>query len=57
MDAVGELPGLDGRRIAGAGAGQGGGLALTVAALAGDRVAAAVPDVPFRRLFRRAAEI
>lgn len=57
VDAVAELPGLDGHRIVVAGASQGGGLALAVAGPAGDRVAAAMPDVPFLCHFRRAAAI
>ncbi len=39
VDAVAQLPGLDSRRIVVAGGSQGGGLALAVAGLAGDRVA------------------
>ncbi|MEU7025981.1 acetylxylan esterase [Streptomyces sp. NPDC046275] len=57
VDAVAALPGLDPRRIVVAGGSQGGGLALAVAALAGDRVAAALPDVPFLCHFRRAVRI
>ncbi|MEU7386708.1 acetylxylan esterase [Streptomyces tanashiensis] len=57
VDAVVELPGLDTRRVVVAGGSQGGGLALAVAGLAGDRVAAALPDVPFLCHFRRAAQI
>ncbi|UUU37855.1 acetylxylan esterase [Streptomyces sp. NBC_00162] len=57
VDAVAELPGLDSRRIVVAGGSQGGGLALAVAGLAGDRVAAAMPDVPFLCHFRHAAAI
>ncbi|MFD8009005.1 acetylxylan esterase [Streptomyces sp. NPDC058955] len=57
VDAVAELPGLDPRRIVVAGGSQGGGLTLAVAGLAGDRVAAALPDVPFLCHFRRAVQI
>ncbi|MFJ6793119.1 acetylxylan esterase [Streptomyces sp. NPDC091268] len=57
VDAVAELPGLDARRIVVAGGSQGGGLALAVAALAGGRVAAVMPDVPFLCHFRRAAAV
>ncbi|QGZ52474.1 prolyl oligopeptidase family serine peptidase [Streptomyces sp. QHH-9511] len=57
VDAAAELPGLDSQRIVVAGGSQGGGLALAVAALAGDRVAAALPDVPFLCHFRRAVQI
>ncbi|MFF5973106.1 acetylxylan esterase [Streptomyces sp. NPDC012769] len=57
VDAVAGLPGLDPRRIVVTGGSQGGGLALAVAALAGDRVAAALPDVPFLCHFRRAVRI
>ncbi|MGW0519184.1 acetylxylan esterase [Crossiella sp. NPDC003009] len=56
VDAVGELPGLDPERVVVAGGSQGGGLALAVAGLARDRVAAVLPDVPFLCHFRRAAE-
>jgi cephalosporin-C deacetylase len=57
VDAVVELPGLDPERVIITGGSQGGGLALAVAGLAPDRVAAALPDVPFLCHFRRAAEI
>ncbi|MFH9741440.1 acetylxylan esterase [Streptomyces roseolus] len=57
VDAVAGMPGLDPRRIVVAGGSQGGGLTLAVAALAGDRVAAALPDVPFLCHFRRAVRI
>ncbi|MFF1341705.1 acetylxylan esterase [Streptomyces sp. NPDC058290] len=57
VDAVAQLPGLDSRRIVVAGGSQGGGLALAVAGLAGDRVAAAMPDVPFLCHFRHATAI
>ncbi|MET9697274.1 acetylxylan esterase [Streptomyces sp. NPDC006529] len=57
VDAVAQLPGLDPRRVAVAGGSQGGGLALAVAGLAGDAVAAALVDVPFLCHFRRAAGI
>jgi cephalosporin-C deacetylase len=57
VDAVAELPGVDPRRVIVAGGSQGGGLALAVAALAPDAVAAVMPDVPFLCHYRRAAEI
>jgi len=57
VDAVAELPGLDASRVVVAGGSQGGGLTLAVAGLAGDRVAAAMPDVPFLCHFRQAARI
>ncbi|MDT7785358.1 MAG: cephalosporin-C deacetylase [Pseudonocardiales bacterium] len=57
VDAVAELPGLDPERVIAAGASQGGGLTIAVAGLARDRVAAALPDVPFLCHFRRAAEM
>ncbi|MFE1377956.1 acetylxylan esterase [Streptomyces sp. NPDC058740] len=57
VDAVAELPGLDTGRIVVAGGSQGGGLALAVAGLVGDRVAAVMPDVPFLCHYRRAVRI
>ncbi|GAB2961684.1 acetylxylan esterase [Saccharothrix stipae] len=57
VDAVADLPGLDPRRVIVTGGSQGGGLALAVAGLARDAVAAVLPDVPFLCHFRRAAEI
>ncbi|MFF4381248.1 acetylxylan esterase [Kitasatospora sp. NPDC001547] len=57
VDAVAELPGLDTDRIVLAGGSQGGGLALAVAGLAGDGVAAVMPDVPFLCHYREAAQI
>ncbi|KUO16473.1 acetylxylan esterase [Streptomyces dysideae] len=57
VDAIAEMPGLDSGRIAVAGASQGGGLALAVAGLTGDRVAAVLPDVPFLCHFRHAVQI
>ncbi|MFH8841783.1 acetylxylan esterase [Streptomyces sp. NPDC017868] len=56
VDAVAQLPGLDGDRIVLAGGSQGGGLALAVAGLSGDRVAATMPDVPFLCHFREGAQ-
>jgi cephalosporin-C deacetylase len=56
VDAVREMPLVDGSRIAVAGASQGGGLALAVAALVPD-VTAALIDVPFLTHYRRAVEI
>ncbi|MET9435848.1 alpha/beta fold hydrolase [Streptomyces sp. NPDC006551] len=57
VDAVAQLPGLDADRVVVAGGSQGGGLALAVAGLAGDRVAAVMPDVPYLCHFRRAVQI
>ncbi|MEU9047539.1 MULTISPECIES: acetylxylan esterase [unclassified Kitasatospora] len=57
VDAVTRLPGLDGNRILLAGGSQGGGLAIAVAGLTGDRVAAVMPDVPFLCHFRQATQI
>jgi len=57
VDAVAELPGLDPDRVILTGGSQGGGLTIAVAGLVGDRVVAALPDVPFLCHFRRAAEI
>ncbi|MEU7297613.1 acetylxylan esterase [Streptomyces exfoliatus] len=57
VDAVAELPGLDPDRVVVTGGSQGGGLALAVAGLAGDRVAAVLPDVPYLCHFRRAVQI
>jgi len=53
---VASLPFVDAARIAVTGASQGGGIALAAAALAGDRIAAVMPDVPFLCDFRRSAE-
>lgn len=47
VDVVRELPGVDAARIAVTGGSQGGALAIAAAALAGDAVAAVLPDVPF----------
>jgi cephalosporin-C deacetylase len=57
VDAVAELPGVDPERVIIAGGSQGGGLTIAVAGLTGDRVVAALPDVPFLCHFRRAAEM
>ena len=57
VDAVAEIPGLDPARIVLAGGSQGGGLTLAAAALCGDGVAAAMPDVPFLCHFRSAVRI
>ncbi len=57
VDAVAELPGLDADRVIVAGGSQGGGLALAVAGLLRDKVAAVMPDVPFLCHFRRAVQI
>ncbi|MFI6103302.1 acetylxylan esterase [Streptomyces sp. NPDC051310] len=55
VDAARTLPHVDPDRITVQGASQGGGLALAVAGLAGDRIAAALPDVPFLCHIRRGA--
>ncbi|MDT0116121.1 acetylxylan esterase [Microbacterium sp. PRF11] len=47
VDVVRSLPGVDPDRIAVTGVSQGGGLSIAAAALAGDAVAAVLPDVPF----------
>jgi cephalosporin-C deacetylase len=57
VEALREHPAVDPSRIVVSGGSQGGGLALAVAGLAGDAVAAALVDVPFLCHFRRAAEI
>lgn len=56
VDAVTLLPGIDARRIAVAGASQGGGIALAVAGLRDD-ISAVVADVVFLADVRRASEI
>ncbi|MGW4692055.1 acetylxylan esterase [Kitasatospora cineracea] len=57
LDALPQLPGTDPARAVVSGASQGGGLALAVAALAPDQVAALLSDVPFLCHFRRAVRI
>jgi cephalosporin-C deacetylase len=57
VDAALQLPGTDPARVIIAGGSQGGGLALAVAGLADDLVAAVMPDVPFLCHYRRGAEI
>lgn len=57
VDAVAELPGVDANQVVVAGGSQGGGLALAVAGLVRDRVAAVLADVPFLCHFRRAVRI
>ncbi len=47
IDEVRTMEGVDATRIAVTGTSQGGGLAIAAAALSGDAVAAAMPDVPF----------
>ncbi|RKE17112.1 alpha/beta fold hydrolase [Streptomyces sp. TLI_171] len=54
LDALPQLPGTDPARAVVSGGSQGGGLALAVAALAPDQVAALLSDVPFLCHFRRA---
>lgn len=56
VDAVALLPGIDPRRIAVAGASQGGGIALAVAGLRDD-ISAVLADVVFLSDIRRATEI
>ncbi|GAA2473355.1 cephalosporin-C deacetylase [Streptomyces thermolineatus] len=56
VDAVREHPAVDPDRVVVSGHSQGGGLALAVAGLAGDAVAAALVDVPFLCHFRRGAQ-
>ena len=57
VDALRDHPAVDPRRIVVAGGSQGGGLALAVAGLLGDAVAAALVDVPFLCHMRRGAEL
>ncbi|PJE99689.1 acetylxylan esterase [Streptomyces carminius] len=57
VDAMRGHPAVDPDRVVAAGASQGGGLALAVAALAPEKVAAALVDVPFLCHFRRGAEL
>ncbi|MFC5907387.1 acetylxylan esterase [Streptacidiphilus monticola] len=57
VDAVRSLPQIDPARVVVSGGSQGGGLSLAVAGLAGDLVAAALPDVPFLCYYRRGADI
>ncbi|NJQ00277.1 acetylxylan esterase [Streptomyces zingiberis] len=57
VDAVRGHPAVDPDRVVVAGASQGGGLALAVAALAGDHVAGALVDVPFLCHHRRGSEL
>lgn len=47
VDEVRAMAGVDADRVAVTGTSQGGGLAIAAAALAGDAVAAVLPDVPF----------
>src|SRR5690606_18664254 len=56
VDAVRQLDGIDPARVAVAGTSQGGGIAIAVAGLLPDVVAAA-PNVPFLSHFRRAVQI
>jgi len=57
VDAARQLPRVDPERIAVAGGSQGGGLALAVAGLASELVAAVLPDVPFLCDYRRGTDI
>lgn len=56
VEAARAHPAVDPGRVAVKGASQGGGIAIAVAGLVGDLVAA-LPDVPFLQHFRRATEI
>jgi cephalosporin-C deacetylase len=55
-EAARHAPGVDSSRIAVKGGSQGGGLSLAVAGLVPD-IAAALPDVPFLCMYRRATEL
>ncbi|MFE9428729.1 acetylxylan esterase [Kitasatospora sp. NPDC006697] len=57
VDAVAELPGLDAHRVVATGGSQGGGLALAVAGLTGEGVAAVMPDLPFLCDYRQGAQL
>ncbi|MGW1783714.1 acetylxylan esterase [Streptomyces sp. NPDC002143] len=57
VDAARALPQVDADRIVVQGTSQGGGLALAVAGLTGDRVAGLLSDVPFLCHYRRGAEV
>ncbi|MCU1676695.1 MAG: putative esterase [Frankiales bacterium] len=57
VEAAAEHPAIDASRISVAGGSQGGALTLAAAGLLGDKVAAAVPDVPFLCHVRRAVDI
>ncbi|RLL69882.1 alpha/beta fold hydrolase [Streptomyces sp. Z26] len=57
VDALRVHPAVDPERIVVQGASQGGGLALAVAGLAGEEVAAALVDVPFLSHMRRGTEL
>lgn len=57
VDAVERLPEIDPSRIIVTGGSQGGGLTLAVAGLAPDKIAAALPDVPFLCHYRHGANI
>ncbi|NLU68715.1 acetylxylan esterase [Streptomyces sp. HNM0574] len=56
VDVLREHPAVDPERVVVSGASQGGGLALAVAGLAGDAVAAVLADVPFLCHIARGAE-
>ncbi len=57
VEAVAMLDFVDADRIAVTGGSQGGGITLAVAGLLGDRVMAAMPDVPFLCHFRRSVAL
>ncbi|MGW4027644.1 acetylxylan esterase [Streptomyces sp. NPDC005009] len=57
VDCAAGLPYVDAERLVVQGGSQGGGLALAVAGLAGEGVAALLSDVPFLCHFRRGADI
>lgn len=56
VDAARQFPQVDPERVIVAGGSQGGGLALAVAGLASDLIAAVLTDVPFLCHYRRGAE-
>ncbi len=57
IEAVRELPFVDAERVVASGTSQGGGIALAVAGMLGDRVAAVLPNVPFLCHFRRSVSL
>jgi cephalosporin-C deacetylase len=57
VDAAIANPFVDASRIAVLGGSQGGGITIAAAALVGDKVKLAMPDVPFLCAYRRATEI
>ena len=57
VEAAGQAPGVDPKRIGVTGISQGGGITLAVAGLAGKKVKIAMADVPFLCDYRRATSI